>query len=136
MAVGFITAPESWCSPISAAFSITSIAGGSTPRSRQRSTSRIAADSVAGPAPTNRTPVSSRSRSTAAISTRRFDAQEGRRNRGGAGARVLVVEEPLELRLQLRCSAAPLGGLEGIHRGPIVLPELVEELRRGSGEAE
>src|SRR5262245_8495853 len=65
-----------------------------------------------------------------------FDAQEVCWNRGGAGARVLLAEEILELRLQVRCAAALLGRLERIHRGPIVLPELIDELRRRPGEAE
>src|SRR2546423_12155339 len=65
-------------------------------------------------------------------------AQEGCGNRGGilAGALVLRVEQSFQLPLEVRGSTVLLGGFERVHRRPVVLSELADELRRSAGEIE
>src|SRR4029453_8305050 len=65
-----------------------------------------------------------------------FDPQECGRNRRTIRARVLSGEQLLELRLQAFGAPVLLRRVEGIHRGSVVSPELIDELRWRSGEPE
>src|SRR5438067_13587894 len=64
------------------------------------------------------------------------DAKERRRYRRAGVARVLFVEQGLELGLQIRLAPVRRRSLECVHGRPVVGPELVEQLRRRTGEVE
>ena len=58
--------------------------------------------------------------------------QEGRRNAGDgqARARVLAVEQRLQVGLELFCAAGPLRRCEGVHGWPVIGAEFAKEARR------
>src|SRR5207237_3655109 len=64
--------------------------------------------------------------STKEVSGRDGDTEEGRRDRGGAlrFARVLFVEESVELGVQFGVAPCCRGGLVGVHGWSVVVPEL------------
>jgi hypothetical protein len=64
--------------------------------------------------------------------------QEGRRNAGDgqARARVLAVEQRLQLGLELVCAVASLRRGEGVHGWPVIGAELAKEARRWAGIVE
>src|SRR5258708_6258914 len=63
-------------------------------------------------------------------SARNRDAQEGRGNGGGilAGALVLPFEQSFQLPLEIRGPIVLLGGVERVHRRPVVVSEFGDEL--------